>query len=196
LSAIASPFGNVRAVRFFAVVIALTSLARADVLLPPDPPRWRLRAALTTGVGGARDAGDSVTVFPTTLELGVRLFGPLSVTVGAQGVLVGEQYDACGKTERPNAILGAAGLRVDFANGRSASWAAPFVEAHAGVGRQGAPREVNGVCDGPSDFFTGGAKLGVDVWLGKVAVTVVATWDWLPTAMPFGAQLGASFVLY
>jgi hypothetical protein len=183
-------------VRFFVVFLLLGSVARADVLLPPDPPRWRLRAALTTGVAGGRDADQTVTLFPTTLELGARLFGPLSVTFGAQGVLAGVEYDACGKTERPNAILGAAGLRVDFANGKSASWAAPFVEAHAGVGRQGAPREVRGVCDGPSTFFSGGAKLGVDVWLGRVAVTVVATWDWLPTAMPFGAQIGASFVLY
>jgi len=184
-------------VRFLVAVLALSSVARAEpTSLPPDPPRWRFRMALTTGVAGSRDAEQSVTVFPTTLELGARLFGPLSVTLGAEGVLVGEQYQACGKLERPNAIVGGAGLRVDFANGKSASWAAPFLEAHAGAGRQGGAREVDGVCDGAQSFFTGGAKLGVDVWLGRVAVTVVATWDWLPTAMPFGAQLGASFILY
>jgi hypothetical protein len=34
------------------------------------------------------------------------------------------------------------------------------------------------------------------VWLGRVAVTVVASYDWLPTAMPFAFGLGATFVLY
>jgi hypothetical protein len=182
--------------RAIVAVVVLAGVARAENTLPPDPPRWRLRAALTSGVAGSRDADQSVTVFPTTLELGARLFGPLSVTVAAQGVLVGEEYTACGATRRPNAILGAGGLRVDFANGRSGSWASPFLEAHAGVGHQGAPRETNGVCDGDPTFFTGGVKLGVDVWLGRAAVTVAAAWDWLPTAMPIGMQIGLSYVLY
>jgi hypothetical protein len=186
----------VHAVRFFVAVMLLSGLARADRLLPPDPPRWRLRAALITGVAGSRDADQSVTLFPTTLELGVRLFGPLSVTLGAQGVLAGEQYVACGQPRRPNAILGAGGLRVDFGNGKSASWAAPFLEGHVGVGHQGEPREQNGVCSAAPTFFTGGAKLGVDIWLGRAAVTFAVTYDYLPTAMPIGFQLGATFILY
>jgi hypothetical protein len=170
--------------------------ARGEPPLPLDPPRWRLRAALTTGVGGSSDGGQAVAVFPTQLEFGARIFQPLSVTVAGEGVLVGEEYDACGKTRRPNAILGAAGLRVDFANGKSASWLAPFLEAHVGVGRQGPGREVDGVCTGIQVFPTGGGRIGFDAWLGRAAVTVVASYDYLPTAMPIALSIGATFILY
>jgi hypothetical protein len=177
-------------------LVVIAGTASAETLLPPDPPRWRVRAALVTGVGGSRDQDQAVTLFPTTLDLGARLFGPLSAALAAEAVLVGEEYDACGRTRRPSAILGTAGLRVDFFNGKSAPWADPFVEAHAGVGRQGAPREQNGVCSGPPTFATGGGKLGVDVWLGRAAVTVVASYDWLPTAMPFAVSVGLSFIIH
>jgi hypothetical protein len=45
-------------------------------------------------------------------------------------------------------------------------------------------------------FATGGAKLGLDIWLGRVAVTVAATYDWLPTAQPISVALGATLALY
>lgn len=174
----------------------LTAPVRADPrLLPPDPPRWRLRAALTSGAGGGV-TGDRATLFPTTLVFGARLWKPLSIDLAAQAVIAGEQYQACGRPRRPNAILGAGGLRVDFANGRSASWVAPFVEAHLGVGRQGPGREENGLCTGPPTFFTGGARAGIDVWLGRVAVTVMVSYDYLPAASPISVSLGGSVVLF
>ncbi len=190
--------GDVSGVRLLAAWLMLLSLrASAQGLAPPpDPPRWRLRAALTEGVGGASDAGGAVTMFATTLELGVRVWKPLSLTAAAQGILAGEEYTACGRDRRPNAVIGTGGLRVDFANGKSSSWLAPFLELHGGVGRQGVGRESNGVCAPPPVFGTGGVRLGIDVWLGKAAVTIVGTYDYLPTAAPFSVALGLSYVLY
>ena len=164
---------------------------------PADPPRWRLRASLTQGIGGARDGDELVTVFPTTLEFNLRLWGPLAVTVAAQGVTVGSQYLACGEQHRSNAAIGTGGVRVDFANGKAASWAAPFLELHGGLGGQSGGHEIDGICRTPAVFATVGAKLGLDVWLGgKVAVTVAVAYDYLPTAAPISAALGAAFVLY
>ena len=63
------------------------------------------------------------------LEFGFRLWGPLSLTAGAQGIVAGEAYHACGQQVRPNAALGTLGVRVDFLNTKASSWVAPFVEA-------------------------------------------------------------------
>jgi hypothetical protein len=161
-----------------------------------DPPRWRVRGGLSMGFGGGRDAGQSVAMFPTTLEVGVRLFGPLSLDVGATGVLAGEAYLACGELRRPSAAFGALGLRADLANGKSASWVAPFVEAHAGVGGQGGGRELDGACAPPRVFGTGGARVGLDAWLGRVAVTVAVGYDYLPSVQSAAVSLGATTVLY
>ncbi len=81
-----------------------------------EVPRWRVRGALTSGVGGARDFGETITVFPITLELGVRLSGGLSATVAGQGVLMGATTTACGEERRANAGGGTGGLGIHFAN--------------------------------------------------------------------------------
>jgi hypothetical protein len=162
---------------------------------PVDPPRWRLRLGVTQGVAGSRLADQAVAVFPTTVELGVRIWGPLSITAALGGVLVGGTYASCGDLTRPNAVLGTAGLRVDFANGKSASWAAPFVELHAGVAGQPGGPDLNGICQRGGAVGTGGLKLGLDAWLGRVAVTVAFVFDYLPVAPPIGAALGATILL-
>jgi hypothetical protein len=177
-----------------AIVLLCASLARADREL--DPPRWRVRAGLTQTVAGGSDGGSIVTVFPLALELGVRLWGPLSLTGGATGVFVGESYMACGKSVRPDAAIGTLGMRVDFLNSKASSWVAPFVEAHGGIGGQRGGRESEGVCRSPGTFGTGGARVGFDVWLGRAAVTIAASWDFLPAAAPLGIGLGATFILY
>jgi hypothetical protein len=164
----------------------------------PDPPRWRLRAALSAGVGGSWEQGEGLTVFPVSLELGARLYGPLSLTVLGTGVLMGAAHEACGALKRANAALGAVGLRVDFANRKSASWVSPFIEAHAGVGgQQSWGADVGGgECPASPVFATGGARVGLDAWLGRVAVTVAAAFDWLPAAPPISVSLGATILLY
>jgi hypothetical protein len=149
------------------------------------PPRWRVRASLIQGFGGSWHRGP-VSEFPTSLELGVRLAGPISVVAAATGVVTGEYTDACG---RVGAFLGHAGLRVDFNNQRSSSWIDPFLEGWGGVGWQA-------VCGKESVFPSAGVRGGLDVWLGRAAVTVAVGFDWTPVAPPAAAFLGATFLLY
>src|SRR4051794_38907521 len=67
-----------------------------DVAPPADPPRWRLRAMLAQGFGGSDGVTGVVTRFPTTLELGARVWGPLSVDAGVTATVAGEYATACG----------------------------------------------------------------------------------------------------
>jgi hypothetical protein len=175
-----------------ALAVALAPLAARAA----DPPRWRLRGTVSSGVGGASDRGDAVAMFPTSLEIGVRIWGPLSADIGSTGVVAGTFDIECGEARRPNAILGYAGLRADFANGRSSSWVDPFLAWHAGVGTQAGGQDANGACTSRRVFATGGLRGGIDVWLGKAAVTVAVGFDYLPTAAPIFVSLGLSRVLY
>jgi hypothetical protein len=45
-------------------------------------------------------------------------------------------------------------------------------------------------------FPTAGFRGGLDVWLGKAAVTVAVGFDWTPLAPPASAYLGATFLLH
>jgi hypothetical protein len=181
-----------------------TPAAQTDEAEPPtgiyeappknDPPRWRLRATLSTGVGVA--LGPRAVSFPTHLDLGARIWGPLSVTLSGTAVLSSRQVSTCGTTERPNAALGAVGLRADLRNGRSASWVDPFIEAHVGVGGQAAYGEPGDPCGGSRVFATGGGRIGLDAWLGRVAITAQLSYDDLPVAAPIAISLGASVILY
>lgn len=182
--------------RFGVAVVTLALSASAAGGDPPaatrhEAPRWRVRASLIQGFGGSYDQGP-VAEFPTTLELGVRLAGPLSLVAGATGMLSGDYWDTCGEPRRASAFLGHAGLRVDFNNKKSDSWLDPFIDAHAGVGYQAAGRP----CGRAAVFPTGGVRGGLDVWLGKVAVTVAVGFEWTPLAPPASAYLGATFLLH
>ncbi len=163
---------------------------------PPknDPPRWRFRATLATGAGGGL-SGVRTSVFPTQLELGVRLWGPLSVTLGGTAVISSREVTRCGEPVRANAVLGSLGLRADLRNTKSASWIDPFVEAHASVGGQTGFAEPSDPCGGPRAFASGGAKVGIDAWLGRVAITAQLSYDYLPVASPLAVSIGASFIL-
>jgi hypothetical protein len=178
-----------------AFVLLLIVMAAAEAWAH-DPPRWRIRAGLLQGFGGARDRGDEVARFPTTLEVGARLFGPLSLDAAVTGTLAGEWSSACGQGVRPNAVAGALGLRADLANGRSASWVDPFVEVHGGVGAQAGAREVPGGCAASTTFGTAGARLGIDSWLGRGAVTVAVAFDYLPVGSAVSLVLGGSFIVF
>lgn len=163
----------------------------------PDAPRWRLRATLAQGFGGSRlGDGRYVTRFPTLLALGVRMWGPLSVDGAVTGTLAGEYSTRCGRGVRPNAAAGALGLRADLANGRAASWLAPWIEVHAGLGGQAGAREVPGACPAATTFATAGARGGFDFWLGRGAVTVAVQYDYQPVGSALSFVLGGSFIAY
>ena len=98
--------------------------------------RWIWQRSV--GLGAVRYAS-----FPTTIEIGARIWGPLSISVSGAAVLAGREVHSCGRPARPNAGIGGVGLRANLSNGRTASWVDPFVEAHVGVGGQ-AGRGVHG----------------------------------------------------
>lgn len=187
-----------RAARLAVVSTLLAAVTAGSVRAEPrDPPRWRLRASLLQGFGGGRAADDSIAArFPTTLEVGARFWGPLSLLASVTGTLAGESDVSCGQAVRPNAIAGALGLRADLANGKSAPWVDPWVEAHAGIGMQAGARAQPGACPEAATFATAGARLGLDTWLGRGAVTVAVAFDYLPLGATVSFVLGGSFVLF
>ena len=164
---------------------------------PPsnDPPRWRMRGTVATGVGAALNASHWA-VFPTELSIGARVRGPLSVTAAALVVLATRDSTTCGTEQRPHAALGSLGLRADLFNGRSASWLEPFVEVHASLGAQAAFAQGSDPCRGPRTFGGGGARIGFDAWLGRVALTAQLSYEYLPIGAPLSVSIGASMVLF
>jgi hypothetical protein len=181
----------VRVVAWLCLLLCAASPAHAD------PPRWRLRATLAQGFGGGRGADDGIVArFPTMLDVGARVWGPLSLAATVTGTLAGEYDTACGQPVRPSAIAGALGVRADLSNGRSSPWVAPWVEAHGGVGAQAGAREVPGGCPRAATFGTAGARAGFDAWLGRGAVTVAIAYDYLPIGSTVSFVLGGSFVVF
>jgi hypothetical protein len=120
----------------------------------------------------------------------------LSLAATVTGTLAGEYANACGQPVRPSAVAGALGVRADLGNRRSAAWVDPWVEAHGGVGMQAGARELPGACPEAATFGTAGARAGLDVWLGRGAVTVAVAFDYLPVGTTLGFVLGGSFVLF
>ncbi len=167
--------------------------ARAEVR---DPPRWRWRATLAQGFGGASGSDGVVARFPTMLDVGARVWGPLSLQATAIGTLAGEYATSCGQPVRPSAIAGTLGVRADLGNGRSASWVDPWVEVHGGIGAQAGAHELPGRCPQAATFGTAGARGGLDVWLGRGAVTVAVAFDYLPVGSSISFLLGGSFILF
>ena len=172
------------------VVAVLATTARADA------PRWRLRATLAQGLGGGATDDGVAARFPTMLELGARVWGPLSLTATATGTLAGEYSTSCGQPVRPSAVAGAVGVRADAGNGRSAAWVDPWVEVHGGIGAQAGARDEPGGCPQAATFGTAGARAGFDAWLGRGAVTVAVAFDYLPVGSTVSFVLGGSFVLF
>jgi hypothetical protein len=185
-----------RALALVTLVLGATA-ARADGPPPKnDPPRWRLRATLAQGFGGGRDGSDAVARFPTSLEVGARVWGPLSLDAAVTATLAGEWAQSCGQPVRPNAIAGAVGVRADLSNGRSSPWIDPFVEVHGGIGAQSGAREVPGGCPAAATFGTAGARAGMDLWLGRGAVTLALAFDYLPVGSAVSFVMGGSFALF
>ncbi len=177
-----------------ALVVVLLGLAVANADTPRrDPPRWRARLALEVGAGGTIEARQ--TVFPGVFELGVQVWRNLSLTAAAEGILAVAEVDACGVRRPPHAALGTVGVRYDLWDGKSAPWPVPYAEVHGGVGGQRAGGANDASCPRMAPFGTGGVKLGVDAWLGRVAVTVAISYDYLPVGAPLVFHIGADIIL-
>lgn len=146
-----------------------------------------MRPEISQGFGASRAGGRFVAVFPTRVEVDLRLWRGLSLSVLGVGMLTGGE-GVC--AHRATAAWHALGVRWDFGNKRGGGWLVPFVEGHVGVGGQ----RTGSDCHTSSIFPTGGARLGLDVWLGHAAVTVAVAADYLPVASPITFTFGASFV--
>ena len=137
---------------------------------------------------------------PIDVELGLRAMGPLSVAMGGVGYLAPFSITTCGPTvntaSRPNALGAFLGLRLDFNNSRDGSWWSPWVALRGGFSGQ------NGVSAGDpcSERFQLGMylspRLGVDLWLGKAAVTFALGYDHLPRAPAISTQVGLTLRLF
>lgn len=176
--------------------LALVTLLVAARAAADAPPRWRLRASVLQGFGGSRDGNDTVARFPTSVEFGARVWGPLSLDALVTATVAEEWSQSCGQPVRPNAVAGAVGVRADLANSRASPWLDPWAEVHAGVGAQAGAREVPGGCPAAATFPTAGARAGVDLWLGRAAVTLALAFDYLPVGSAVSFALGGSFIAF
>jgi hypothetical protein len=182
--------------------------ASAGAAARSRPPSLRFsgRLQILSGVGFALPQdGDGQRHFgvyvPVDVELAVRASGPLSVALGGVGYLAPFSVPACGGTDsvpgpRPNALGAFLGLRLDFNNSRDGSWWSPFLALRGGlVGQSGVP-------DGQpcaERFLLGlyvGPRLGIDLWLGKAAVTFALGYDHLPYAAAVTAQVGLTLRMF
>ncbi len=204
------PAGS-RRVSLVAVLLALACLGGAgEALARPRPPslRFKGRLQILSGAGFALPQdGDGgrhfVAYVPVDLELAVQASGPLSVALGGVGYLAPFSVPACGPADstpppgaRPNALGAFLGLRLDFNNSRDGSWWSPWVALRGGLVGQG------GIPDGSpcmERFQLGmylSPRLGLDLWLGKAAVTFALGYDHLPFAAAISTQVGLTLRLF
>jgi hypothetical protein len=139
-----------------------------------------------------------VAYVPIDLELGLHASGPVSVLLGGIGYLAPFSLSNCKSSPAPrNNGLGAfVGARFDFNNSRDGSWWSPWFALRAGVLGQ------SGVADGApcQDHYQMGLlvspRLGLDLWLGKAAVSFALGFDNLPRAAALSAQVGLTLRLF
>lgn len=190
-----------------ALVLGVAHPASAQRAKKPRPPALRFTGRLQMLTGAAfalpKDFDGNrrfVTYVPVDLELGVRLGGPLGLVMGGVGYAAPFSVSACEPSvkieSRPNALGAFFGMRLDFNNSRDGSWWSPWAALRVGVLGQ------NGVPDGSpcvERFLLGlylSPRVGVDLWLGKAAVTFAVGYDHLPFAAALSAQVGLTLRLF
>jgi hypothetical protein len=154
------------------------------------PPRWHLRLGVNLGFGGSYADNRSTLAVPVNVDLSLRAWRFLSVVVATTGILSDLDADVCGG-RRPHAFVGSAGVRLDRNNHHGDSWFSPFVEAHASVGGQ---RPLDS-CRALAPFGGAGARAGLDVWLGKAAISIALGVEYLPVASAGYFSIGWGRVL-
>lgn len=135
---------------------------------------------------------------PLDLEIATRVSGPLSIGLGGVGYAAPFAVSSCptGPSPRPNALAALLSLRLDFNNSRDGSWWSPWIALRAGVSGQA------GVLDGAecsehyvvAPYFS--PRLGIDLWMGRAAVTFALGYDHLLRAGAISAQVGLTLRLF
>jgi hypothetical protein len=172
---------------------------------PPRKPALRFAGRLQLLSGAAltlpRDAGNELrfaAYVPLDAELALRVSGPLSVVLGGVAYNAPFSVSTCptSPSARPHALAALAGVRLDFNNSRDGSWWSPWLALRGGVVGQAGVQD-GAVCEERyvlAPYLS--PRLGVDLWLGKAAVTFALGYDELPRAAAISLQLGLTLRLF
>ena len=139
-----------------------------------------------------------VSYVPAEVEVAIRVAGLLSLGLGGSGLLAPFSLTTCSPalSDRANALAAFGTLRLDFNNSRDGSWLSPWIALRGGIVGQG------GVASGdPCEerFSLGlylGPRLGLDLWMGKAAVTFAVGYDHLLRADGIALQTGLTLRLF
>lgn len=180
-----------------------TALApvRAKKAKPRPAPRSG-RAQVLTGVGLAvpsqPEGGRHLAAYvPVELELSLQVSGPLSVLLGGSGFaatfVAADCLGSAGR--RPSALAAFGGVRLDpLLGGRGL--VSPWLALRAGlVGQDGVSTAdpcVERLVLSP--YF--GPRVGLDLRLGRTALTAAVGYDHLPRAPALTVQLGLSLRIF
>ncbi len=179
--------------------------AAAAARRPVRKPALRFagRLQLLSGVGFTlpRDDGNAVhfaAYVPLDVELALRVSGPLSVVLGGVAYNAPFSVSTCpsSPSARPHALAALGGVRLDFNNSRDGSWWSPWIALRGGVVGQ-AGVQGGAVCEERyvlAPYLS--PRVGVDLWLGKAAVTFALGYDELPRAAAISLQLGLTLRLF
>ena len=173
---------------------------RTDLPRPAAPRTGR--AQILTGVGLAvpsqPEGGRHLTAYvPVELELSLQVSGPLSVLLGGSGFaatfVAADCLGSAGR--RPSALAAFGGVRLDpLLGGRGL--VSPWLALRGGlVGQDGVSTAdpcVERVVLSP--YF--GPRVGLDLRLGRTALTAALGYDHLPRAPALTVQLGLSLRIF
>lgn len=141
-----------------------------------------------------------VAYVPIDAEIAVRVSGLFSIAMGSVGYLAPFSVSICEQapSRRPNALGAFLGMRFDFNNSQDGSWWSPWMALRTGVlGQDGTTGGSGSPCD--QSYAVGlylSPRLGVDLWMGKAAVTFAIGYDHLPRAAAISTQLGLTLRLF
>jgi hypothetical protein len=157
--------------------------------------------ALPTDLQGQQHFASYV---PVDVELGILLSGPLSLVMGGVGYLAPFSVPGCPATpnapvpgQPPNALGAFLGARLDFNNSRDGSWWSPWLALRGGVlGQTSVPDGFLGCTERYLLGLYLSPRAGIDLWLGKAAVTFALGYDLLPRAAAISALVGLTLRLF
>lgn len=177
----------------------------APALAGPAPAPLRFAGRLQILSGAAvtwpqlYDGSHHIAAYvPAEAELALRVSGMLSLGIGGAGYLAPFSLTTCSDAPaaRAHAATAFGTVRLDFNNSRDGSWWSPWMALRTGIAAQ------DGVASGdPCQEQLGlglylGPRLGIDLWMGRAAVTFAFGYDHLPRADAVALQTGLTLRLF
>lgn len=202
------PRAMTRVTRHLCGIASLCALCWAAPALagpPPAPAPLRFAGRLQILSGAAMtwpklyDGSHHIAAYvPAEAELALRVSGMLSLGIGGAGYLAPFSLTTCSDapSARAHAATAFGTVRLDFNNSRDGSWWSPWMALRTGIAAQ------DGVASGdPCQEQLGlglylGPRLGIDLWMGRAAVTFALGYDHLPRADAIALQTGLTLRLF